>query len=1104
MYEDKSEEVFNQDPKLDSNYYKTYFYNRDHFYVHVTTKEMINDLSFIDTPVPYNVSVNGQEWWLTNINYTYKNDGIVLTKVPAGHSYVDIYFQSNSMNAPVAAFTVSKRIVGVGETVKFDASTSYDPDGTIDNYLWDFSEGTYKIGVVTEHKFMEEGVYNTILTVRDNNHLINRAMLEITVVRRIMSISKSVDKPIATPGAVLTYTITITINNTWIDGVKNVVITDTLSESLEYVDATPLPELTGRTLKWRLGSALNNDDLQDIILKAKIKENVPNSTMISNFALLDYQSSSNLDFPQEMSNTVEIKVNIGTILAPRIKQIIPDIELQEDDPPYHLNLAQYEYDMQDYGFDLQWYVTNKNESLYILSGEYSSKDIITITPVPNAYGNSLVTLWLVDSDGYTTSQPLWINISSVNDYPVFSRAPDLIIHYDEKYIFDYDSYISDIDTDKDQIQLFTTEKIGELNGDQPELPTQSIEVLNDYIKVDGFKVTYNFPQSYVDIPIFVSLIVYDGSDTDSDTIQINITDDYTPNLRLELPDVHLFEGETKYNVFNLDDYFDDPDGDSLFFSYGETFVTVTIHDNHTVDFSSDTDWYGVDTVTFRARDPIGAIAEDTISITVTPINDPPEISGVPETFIVHYESDYSFDLTPYVSDKDNETEELYLIHSDLHIRTDPLNRLRIIMNYPKEMVGLEIPVILIISDGIATGSQTIRVKITSSWPPEIRKTLPDVSFHEDQVVINEFNLNNYFQDKDSDTLYYSYGNEFVNVTIHSNYSVDFSAVPNWHGVEIVTFRATDPTSAFVENMIRVTVIPVNDPPVIKPLPSQQIMVREFLKFDISGFISDIDDNVTELTISAESEKLEVLLSGQKLVIFSDKPLIDIVKITVSDGREEVVETMLIEVSAEDSGTDESVSSLMSILWLLVLIILIIISLTGYANYRKYVGDYNIEEIFWIYDNGLLITHVTPRRTKRKADKEIVSGMLTAILDFSEDAFTEEDILNTPCRIKEIQMDGKNILVERGKFTFLATVFSGKSGKKLHKKSSMVINNLEDRYHKVLRSWNGETNELAGGKLIIKTGLMPESKLSSTKLKDIQNKKEPIEDNEKAPIEDNEE
>ena len=114
MYEKKSEDVFKRDPNLDSNYYKTYFINRDHFHVHVYTTQLIEELAWLDTPVPYNVTVNGLEWWLSGINYTYNNDGIVLTKVPKGHIYVDIYFKTTDQNAPVALFTVSNTILGVG------------------------------------------------------------------------------------------------------------------------------------------------------------------------------------------------------------------------------------------------------------------------------------------------------------------------------------------------------------------------------------------------------------------------------------------------------------------------------------------------------------------------------------------------------------------------------------------------------------------------------------------------------------------------------------------------------------------------------------------------------------------------------------------------------------------------------------------------------------------------------------------------------------------------------------------------------------------------------------------------------------------------------
>ncbi|WP_455393064.1 PKD domain-containing protein, partial [[Eubacterium] cellulosolvens] len=344
MYEKKSEDVFKRDPNLDSNYYKVYFIERDHFYVHVNTRNMITELAWLDTPIPYNVTVNGREWWLTGINYTYKNNGIVLTKVPPGNNYVDLYFKSNGLYGPVAKFTVDRDLIGVGESVTFNASQSYDPDGQIVSYVWDLGEGTYNIGETTTHTFTTEGNYNVILTVYDKDDLIDRAFKEIKVVSRVMNISKSVDKLFATPGGILTYTITPTLNSAWTAGVKDVTIKDSLAEELEYLDADPVPQLKDNTLTWRLGYATTPEDLEPITLRASVVTNVENNTKIYNFAILEYSSVSGQPFPQELTNLVSTKVNINTILAPRIKSPVPNINLMEDDPPYHLALNSYEFD----------------------------------------------------------------------------------------------------------------------------------------------------------------------------------------------------------------------------------------------------------------------------------------------------------------------------------------------------------------------------------------------------------------------------------------------------------------------------------------------------------------------------------------------------------------------------------------------------------------------------------------------------------------------------------------------------------------------------------------------------------------------------------------
>jgi chitodextrinase len=59
--------------------------------------------------------------------------------------------------------------VGIGELRTFDGSGSYDPDGTIVSYLWDFGDGTTVMGAVVSPSYAVAGTYTVALIVTDND-----------------------------------------------------------------------------------------------------------------------------------------------------------------------------------------------------------------------------------------------------------------------------------------------------------------------------------------------------------------------------------------------------------------------------------------------------------------------------------------------------------------------------------------------------------------------------------------------------------------------------------------------------------------------------------------------------------------------------------------------------------------------------------------------------------------------------------------------------------------------------------------------------------------------------------------------------------------------
>lgn len=55
-----------------------------------------------------------------------------------------------------------------GTLIQFNGSTSYDPDGAIVNYQWNFGDGTNDAGVAPLHAYASSGTYTATLTVTDN------------------------------------------------------------------------------------------------------------------------------------------------------------------------------------------------------------------------------------------------------------------------------------------------------------------------------------------------------------------------------------------------------------------------------------------------------------------------------------------------------------------------------------------------------------------------------------------------------------------------------------------------------------------------------------------------------------------------------------------------------------------------------------------------------------------------------------------------------------------------------------------------------------------------------------------------------------------------
>ena len=119
------------------------------------------------------------------------------------------------------------------------------------------------------------------------------------------------------------------------------------------------------------------------------------------------------------------------------------------------------------------------------------------------------------------------------------------------------------------------------------------------------------------------------------------------------------------------------------------------------------------------------------------------------------------------------------------------------------------------------------------------------------------------------------------------------------------------------------------------------------------------------------------------------------------------------------------------------------------------NPYCVEEIYLIYHDGRLITHLRAEETEM--DEDIMSSMLTAIREFVKDSFKSEGYLGV------IDHGDNKILLETGMHCYVAVVIYGESTAELRSRLKSTLHTIEVNLTGVLEDWDGNKEMLKSAK-----------------------------------------
>ena len=522
------------------------------------------------------------------------------------------------------------------------------------------------------------------------------------------------------------------------------------------------------------------------------------------------------------SNAIDVKTYTLTVEnvndPPMFTSPLPDTSFDEDTTFEHPLSDWFDYveDIDDADSALVWNIEG-NDSVFTL---ISVNKVVFSSPL-NWYGKDILKVIVTDGELSDTTN-LIVTVNPVNDVPVISDIPDTSFVEDDSLSLDLDNYVVDVDDPSSSliwdVSLIDGDGLLLSAGQNSDVLTKFYQVANRYvskksanIKSKGIPLTNKFRGSSI----------------------TSKADSQTSGIASE-------EGSIKVVIDPM---------------------------THILTFSA-TDDYFVENVPFlfTVNDTCGAADTDTMRITINPVNDPPVLSPIPDT---SFDEDDRLTVAlsyfyTYVDDPDNADSALTIAFSNTEYINITTTEDSILLTAQADWNGTD-TIQVIVSDESLSDTTSWRIIVNPVNDAPVITSADSVFATEDI----HFKYLATASDIEDSSITFSFDDLpcWLSSDVDSVYGIPSEGMQDTSFIVIASDGELNDTLTVI-----LTVIFVNDPPIISTIPDTSFDEDEQLKFAISyfyDFVYDPDNADSSLTWSfSDTDYVYVTMNEDSITLSS--------------------------------------------------------------------------------------------------------------------------------------------------------------------------------------------------------------------------------------------